>query len=67
MCVRVFVCLCARVEWKYNKETFLLFAVLQSIFFPVSLSEAYSIQTTQREVRNIFLELLCPDVLYEKW
>jgi hypothetical protein len=64
--VRVCLCLCVRVGWKYNKESFLLSALLESIFFPLSVSEAFSIQTTQREVRNTFLELLCPDVLYKK-
>jgi hypothetical protein len=66
VCVRARVCLRARVGWKYNKETFLLSTVLLSIFFPASVSEAFSIQTTQREVRNTFLELLCTNVLYKK-
>jgi hypothetical protein len=66
VCAQARVCFLARVGWKYNKEIFLLSTVLLSIFFPASASEAFSIQTTQREVRNTLLGLLCPNVWYEK-
>ena len=67
VCVYVRACVCVPV-WGGNitKKHFYSLLCYCQFFFPASVSETFSIQTTQREVRNTFLELLCPKSYIEK-